>query len=97
MLDTSKLTNKCGAYRFATSGAVTDKILLEIASQYETSVSRKMTALKPDDLPKRFIGDEPVLETTKYDGEGVLIYYEQNKEAFAFNAPSGRVRIGFPA
>jgi len=97
MLDPAKLTSKGGSYRFATSGAVTDRILLEIASQYETGVSRRMTALKPDDLSKRFVGDEPVLETTKYDGEGVLVYYEQNKEPFAFNAPSGRVRLGFPA
>src|SRR6266496_4973302 len=37
------------------------------------------------------------METTKYDGEGVLVYYEQNKEPFAFNAPSGRVLLGFPA
>jgi hypothetical protein len=38
-----------------------------------------------------------LLQTTKYDGEGVFVYYEQNQEAFAFNSPSGRVRIGFPA
>jgi|KBSSwiStaDraftv2_1062776.scaffolds.fasta_scaffold238240_2 hypothetical protein len=97
MIDTSKLIAKGGSYRFVSSGAVTDKILLEIATQYETSVSRRMTALKQNELPKRFTGSEEVLETTKYDGEGVLIYYEQGKEAFAFNAPSGRVRMGFPA
>ncbi len=97
MLDTSKLVNRCGGYRMAPSGAVTDAILLEIASQYETTVSRKITALKPDDLLRRFTGDEPILETTKYDGEGVFVYCEQGKEAFAFNAPSGRVRLGFPA
>lgn len=97
MIDTSKLIAKGGSYRFVTSGAVTDKILMEIASQYETGVSRRMTALKQNDLAKRFSGDEEVLETTKYDGEGVLVYFEQGKEAFAFNAPSGRVRMGFPA
>jgi hypothetical protein len=97
MIDTSKLTPKPGGSRFAPSGAVTDKILLDIASQYEMNVSRKMTAIKPEELGRRFPGSEPVLETTKYDGEGVFVYYEDGKEPFTFNAYSGRVRIGLPA
>src|SRR5437899_1114251 len=97
MLDTSKLVSKPGGSRFAPSGAVTDKILLEVASQYETAVSKKMTAVKPEELPRRFPGNEPVLQTTKYDGEGVFVYYEDGKEPFAFNAYSGRVRVGLPA
>ncbi len=97
MIDTAKLSAKSGHYRIASSGGVTDKILLEIAGQYETTVSRKMTALKPEELTKRFQSAEPILETTKYDGEGVFIYYEQGKESFAFNTPSGRVRLGFKA
>lgn len=96
MLDLSKLVPKPGGSRFAPSGAVTDKILLEIAGQYETAVSRKMTAAKPEELPRRFPGTEPVLETTKYDGEGVFVYYEEGRDAFTFNAPSGRVRLGLP-
>src|SRR5580765_5282783 len=96
MIDTSKLTPKPGGSRFAPSGAVTDKILLDIASQYEMNVSRKMTAVKPEELARRFAGSEPVLETNKYDGEGVFVYYEDGKDAFAFNAYSGRVRIGLP-
>jgi hypothetical protein len=97
MIDLSKLTPKPGGSRFAPSGAVTDKVLLEIAGQYETAVSRKMTAVKPEELPRRFPGAEPVLETTKYDGEGVFVYYEEGKEPFAFNAYSGRVRLGLLA
>jgi len=97
MIDLSKLVRKPGGSRFAPSGAVTDKILLEIASQYETAVSRRMTAVKPEELPRRFPGTEPLLETNKYDGEGVFVYYEDGKEAFAFNCYSGRVRIGLPA
>ena len=96
MIDTSKLLPKPGGSRFAPSGAVTDRTLLEIASQYEAAVSRKMTAIKPEELPRRFPGTEPVLETTKYDGEGVFVYYEDGKEPFAFNAYSGRVRMGLP-
>src|SRR5882672_3590179 len=97
MIDSSKLLPKPGGSRFASSGAVTDRTLLEIASQYETAVSRKMTAIKPEEILRRFSGTELVLETTKYDGEGVFVYYEDGKEPFAFNAYSGRVRIGLPA
>src|SRR3954469_7099939 len=97
MLDLAKLVPKPGGSRFAPTGAVTDKILLDIASQYETAVSRNMTAIKPDELSRRFQGSEPVLETNKYDGEGVFVYYEDGKDAFTFNAYSGRVRLGLPA
>jgi hypothetical protein len=96
MIDLSKVVCKPGGSRFAPSGAVTDKILLEIASQYETAVSRKMTAIKPEEMPRRFPGTELLLETTKYDGEGVFVYYEDGKEPFTFNAHSGRVRLGLP-
>src|SRR5437870_5204428 len=96
MIDNSKLLPKPGGSRFASSGAVTDRTLLDIASQYEAAVSRKMTAIKPEEISRRFPGSEPVLETTKYDGEGVFIYYEDGKEPFAFNAYSGRVRMGLP-
>ncbi len=97
MIDITKLVPKPGGSRFAPSGAVTDRILLEIAGQYELAVSRKMTAIKPEEFPRRFLGSEPVLETNKYDGEGVFVYYEDGKDAFAFNAYSGRVRLGLPA
>ena len=94
MFDFSKLVSRPGGSRFAPSGAITDKVLLEVSGQYETAVSRKMTSIKPEELPRRFPGDEPVLETTKYDGEGVFIYWEAGGDAFAFNAYSGRVRLG---
>src|SRR5262249_26774649 len=97
MLDLTKLVPKPGGSRFAPSGAVTDKILLDIASQYETAGSRKMIAIKPDEIAKRFQGTEPILETNKYDGEGVSVYYEDGKDPFTFNAWSGRVRMGLPA
>ncbi len=96
MIDQSKLLAKGGNYKFAPSGAVTDRTLLEIATQFENQVSRKMAALTPDQLEKRFAGQEPILETTKYDGEGVFISWDQNQGIFAFNAPSGRVRVGLP-
>src|SRR5688572_10854428 len=97
MIDTARLLPRCGNYKMAPSGAVTDRTLLEIAAQFETQVSRKMSALMPEQLEKRFATTEPVLETTKYDGEGVFVSYDQANGIFAFNAPSGRVRVGLPA
>jgi hypothetical protein len=97
MIDTARLLPKCGSYKMALSSAVTDRTLLEIATQFETQVSRKMTALTPEQLEKRFTTTEPVLETTKYDGEGVFVSYDKSAGIFAFNAPSGRVRVGLPA
>jgi hypothetical protein len=102
MIDISKLVPKVGNYQIATRGAVIDLTLLDIASQYETQVSRKMVSLLQDQLAKRFSTTELILQTTKVDGEGVFIYFDRaskvpNQTCFCFNAPSGRVRIHFPA
>jgi hypothetical protein len=77
---------------------VTDRTLLEVAERYETEVSNRMIAIKPSDLPARYGPDSRVLETTKYDGEGVFVYYEAGRDPdiFTFNAPSGRARVGLP-
>ena len=96
-IDPSKLVRKQGNYHIATNKAVVDLVLLGVASEYETRVSRKMIALNSSQLDRRFPTDEPVLETTKFDGEGVFIYFERGYSIFAFNAPSGRVRVGLPA
>jgi len=98
MIDKSRLTKKSGDYSFAPRGAVTDRVLMEIAEQYETEVSNRFIGIKPADLPVRYGPDSRVLETTKYDGEGVFVYFEAGRdiEAFTFNAPSGRVRVGLP-
>jgi len=97
MIDVGKLTSRGRSFRIATGGAVLDQTLLAVATDYENSVMRKVVALTPDDLARRCTGDEPILETTKYDGEGVFVYFEKGKESFSFNAPSGRVRLGFDA
>lgn len=100
MLDESKLLAKGGDYRFAASGAVTDKVLLDVAAQYDIQLKPKFLAVPPREVSKRFAGDEKVLATTKYDGEGLFVYYEAGKkpfEIFAFSAPSGRARVGLPA
>ena len=98
MIDLTRLTKKSGDYAFGPRAAVTDRVLLEVAEQYETEVSNRFIAIKPADLPARYGPDSRVLETTKYDGEGVFIYYEPGRtpDTFTFNAPSGRVRVGLP-
>lgn len=98
MIDLSRLSRKSGEYFFGPRAAVTDRVLLEVAEQYETEVSNRFIAIKPADLPARYGPDSRVLETTKYDGEGVFVYYEAGRhpDIFTFNAPSGRVRVGLP-
>lgn len=75
-----------------------DRTLLEVAEGYETEISNRMIAIKPADLAARYSAESRVLETTKYDGEGVFVYFEAGRtpEIFTFNAPSGRVRVGLP-
>lgn len=81
----------------AVSGGVNDSVLLDIGARYEESLSRNLSALHPDEIKKRFDGVQELLWTKKYDGEGVLVFYDKDKEAFAFSAPSGRARMGLPA
>lgn len=98
MIDFAQLTKKYGDYAFGPRAAVTDRVLMEVAEQYEIEVSNRFVAIKPADLPARYGGDSRVLEMTKYDGEGVFVYYEaeRNPDIFTFNAPSGRARVGLP-
>lgn len=100
MIDESKLIKKGGAYQIAPRGGVSDLVLLEIATQYQNTISQKFLNASARELGLRYAGDEKLLVTTKYDGEGVFIYFEAGKtpfEIFAFNAPSGRVRVGLPS
>lgn len=98
MIDLSRLTRKSGDYAFGPRAAITDRVLMEVAEQYEIEVSNRFIAIKPADLPARYGPDSRVLETTKYDGEGVFVYFEAGRtpEIFTFNAPSGRARVGLP-
>ena len=98
MIDLTRFTKKSGDYAFGPRNAVTDRVLMEVAEQYETEVSNRFIAIKPADLATRYAADSRVLATTKYDGEGVFVYYEAGRtpEIFTFNAPSGRSRVGLP-
>src|SRR6185503_684218 len=98
MIDLARLTRKSGDYSFGPRAAITDRVLLEVAENYETEVSNRFIAIKPADLSARYGPDARVLEMTKYDGEGVFVYFEAGRspEIFTFNAPSGRSRVGLP-
>lgn len=96
MIERSKLALS-GRYGIATGGAVTDHVLMAVATEFENQVMRKIQALSPAELALRFSGADPVLVAHKYDGEGVFVYYAAGEEPFAFSAPGGRVRIGFAA
>ncbi len=96
MIDSAKLQAR-GTYRFAPTSAITDPTLLAVATEYENNVSRKMVAITPADLTRRFAGGEKVLSSTKIDGEGVFLYFDATGPTFLYSAPSGRVRFGFAA
>ena len=97
MLDETKFVKKAGDYAIAVSGGVTDRVLLDVGARYEENLSRNVSSLHPDEVPKRFEGIKELLWSTKYDGEGVLVFYDKEMECFAFSAPSGRARVGLPA
>lgn len=97
MLDKTKFVKKTKDYSVAVSGGINDSVLLDIGARYEEKFSRNLSALHPDEINKRFDGVKEVLWTTKYDGEGVLVFYDKNVDVFAFSAPAGRARIGLPA
>lgn len=96
MFDRSKLIQR-GRFGIAAGSAVTDHVLMAIATDFENAVMRKIQALLPGELAQRYAGSDPVLITHKYDGEGAFVYVEQGQEPFAFSAPGGRVRVGFGA
>ncbi len=58
MIDRSKLAMR-GRYGIATGGAVTDHVLMAIATEFENTVMRKIAALSPAELATRFGGQGP--------------------------------------
>ena len=95
MLDQTRI-NYRGEYGLASGGAVRDHVLMAVATEYENTVMRKISALAPDDIGQRFGGSDTLLVQRKYDGEGALIYFDA-EHCFSFSAPAGRVRVGYPA
>lgn len=96
MLHKNKFQEKGNGFQFANSGGISDTTLLSIATAYKTGVSRKYKTLPARLLEQTFASASAVAASTKYDGEGVFFYYEEGEPPVAFNAPSGRARVGLP-
>jgi len=97
MFHDTKFTDKGNGFRFANSGGIADTTLLSIATQFKTGVSRKYKMLPARMISQIFSKAGDVLNTIKYDGEGTFVFFDSEKDiCVAFNAPSGRTRIGLP-
>ena len=103
MLNPNAFKNPCGNYRFAPINGVLDTTLLDVAAQAEKKLKKSVPFCSEEALTSKFSNEENVLVTTKYDGEGTFLYYEENEspteekpEIFLFNPSSGRSRTGLP-
>lgn len=97
MLNETAFVDKGNGLRVAMSGGIADTTLMAVASAFRNSVTRKYRMLSAKHIAQTF-GDEPeVLPSIKYDGEGVFVYFDAEKElCVALNAPSGKARVGLP-
>lgn len=97
MLNESVLADKGAGLRVAMSGGVADATLLGVATTFRNAVTRKFRMLAARHIARTLAGDFPVFASLKYDGEGVFVYFDAEKDlCIAFNAPSGKVRVGLP-
>jgi len=97
MLNTQQFVKKSDDYQFAQVNGVSDQTLLNVATDYRTAVSRKYQTLPKHMLEQTFSDDTEVHCSVKYDGEQVFVLFDAAKNlCFAFNAPSGRCRVGLP-
>lgn len=95
MFNETKFTKKGKSLQLAASEGITDLTLMGVATEYKTAVSRKYQTLPQRLLGQTFDTASEVHASVKYDGEQVFAYYDESKGVCcAFNAPSGRCRIG---
>lgn len=95
MFNESKFSNKGGAFRLAPSQGISDLTLMGVATEYKTAVSRKYQTLPQRLIAQTFNNSPDVFASIKYDGEQVFVFFDSEKDiCCAFNAPSGRCRIG---
>lgn len=97
IIDKSKFVKKSGDYSIAQTDGIADPTLLGIATKFEEALSRAFKGLTPADIPQRYDRANRVHWSVKYDGEGVLLFYDEEIGAVGFTAPSGRARIGLKA
>lgn len=97
MLNPEQFVKKAGNYQLAQVNGVIDQTLMSVATEYRTVISRKYQNLPQSMVRQTFADESPVHCSVKYDGEQVFVYFEAEKNlCIAFNAPSGRCRIGLP-
>lgn len=94
VIDQSRFVQKGGEYAIANSGGISEPSLLGVATKYEEGLSRSFITLNQSDLEARFSAHQQVQWSEKYDGEGALLFFDEQLGAVAFSAPSGRARIG---
>jgi hypothetical protein len=96
MTHKEKFQDKGDGFLYANAGGISDVTLLSVATAYKTGVSRKYRTLPARQIKDTFGGAARVGASVKYDGEGVFIHFDEKTGLVAFNAPSGRTRIGLP-
>lgn len=96
MINTEKFQNKGDGFLYANVGGISDTTLMSVATAYKTGVSRKYKTLPARQLTQTFASADKVVASVKYDGEGIFLHYDEKEGLVAFNAPSGRTRIGLP-
>lgn len=94
-IDIHRLQDLGGGVAIARSNAVKDVTLLTVATDYRRDISRAYIQLTEKEILERFPADQKLAVSRKYDGEAVFIYFDETEaQVFAFNAPSGRLRVG---
>lgn len=97
MLNDTAFADKGNGLRVAMSGGIADATLMGVATAFRTDVTRKYRMLPARHMAQTFSGAATVIASIKYDGEGVYVYYDAEKDlCVAFNAPSGKARVGLP-
>lgn len=96
MTHPEKFQDKGSGFRFCNAGGISDTTLMGVATAYKTGVSRKYRTLPSRQIAQTFSSASEIAASVKYDGEGVFLHYDEANGAIAFNAPSGRARIGLP-
>lgn len=97
MVNETAFTDKGGGLRVAMSGGIADATLLGVATAFRNTVTRKFRMLPARHIAQTLAGDGSAIASVKYDGEGVFVFFDAERDlCIAFNAPSGKARIGLP-
>jgi hypothetical protein len=97
MVNETAFADKGDGLRVAMSGGVADTTLLGVATAFRDAVTRKFLMLPARRIAQALAGVDSVIASLKYDGEGVFVYFDAALDiCIAFNAPSGKTRIGLP-